>query len=133
LSVADRDDASSWCRITSRRADLNCLFVGSAADLAEAFKELGAGRETIVLAQKSKKDSATQFVRCTPKKQERKQPVPALDGVAAKLPTDSSSDPKEAVRELISALRHEDTLVREVVSRLLKRIDPEGAKKAGVR
>jgi hypothetical protein len=38
---------------------------------------------------------------------------------------------KAAVPELISALRHVDTLVREVASRLLKRFDPEAAKKAG--
>jgi hypothetical protein len=132
LSVADRDD-SFWCRITSQRPDLNCLFVGSATELAEAFRELGAGRETIVLCQKSKKDPATQFMRCTPKKQERREPVPALDAVAAKLPADSASDPKETVPALVSALRHEDALVREAASRLLKKIDPEAAKKAAER
>ncbi len=131
VAHASRNEPLTWLKIRHWVAWISPP--RSAADLAEAFRELGAGRETIVLCQKSKRESATQFVRCSPKKQERKQPVPALDAVAAKLPADSGSDPKKAVPALLSALGHEDPLVRAVASKFLKRIDPEVAKKAGVR
>ncbi|MGE5193077.1 MAG: HEAT repeat domain-containing protein, partial [Deltaproteobacteria bacterium] len=124
LSTVERNDPS-WCRITRQRPDLNCLFVGPVGELADAFKELGAGRETIVRCQKRKRDPATQFVRCIPTKPRSKQPVPALDHVAANLPAELGPEAKDAVPALLKALKHEDPLVQEAAARILKEIDPD--------
>jgi hypothetical protein len=132
LSTPDRDDLST-CRIFSQRPDLNCLFVGPAADLADAFRELAADRDVIVRCQKGKKESATLFVRCRPEKQKKRESVPALDAVAENLPADPASDPKKAVPALVSALRSDDALIRTTAAKLLKEIDPEAAKKAAER
>lgn len=139
LSVSDKGDASVW-RIISQRPDLHCLFVGTAADLADAFRELAAGREVIVRCQKGRKEATTQFVRCRPAKteqerreQKRGEPVSALQAVADNLPADPASDPKKAVPALVNALRCDDPLVRTTAARLLKEIDPEAAKKAAER
>ncbi len=132
LSNVERDDPS-WCKITRQRPDLNCLFVGSVGQLVDAFKELRAGRETIVRCQKNKKDPTTQFVRCIPAKPRSKEPVPALDEVAAKLPTQPKPEADEALPALLKALRHEDSLVREAAARILQEIDPDEARKAAER
>ncbi len=147
VAQADRDEPS-FGRIIWQRPDLNCLFVGPAADLADAFRELAAGREVIVRCQKGTKEPATQFGRCRPEKKEqrepaRREPVPALQAVADTLPSPSplggegrvrgAADPKKAVPALVNALRSDDPLVRTTAAKLLKEIDPEAAKKAGER
>jgi hypothetical protein len=139
LSMSDKGDASVWRTIQQRR-DLNCLFVGPAADLADAFRELAAGREVMVRCQKGLKEAATQFVRCRPAKTDKEkrelkrgEPVAALQAVADNLPADPAADPKKAVPALVHALRSDDPLVRTTAAKLLKQIDPEAAKKAGER
>ena len=139
LSVSDKGDASVW-RTIQQRPDLNCLFVGPAADLADAFRELAAGREVMVRCQKGMKEATTQFVRCRPAKTEqekrelkRGESVSALQTVADNLPADPASDPKKAVPALVNALRSDDPLVRTTAAKLLKAIDPEAAKKAAER
>lgn len=133
VASADRDEPS-FGRIIWQRPDLNCLFVGKAADLADAFRELATGREVIVRCQKGIKNAATQFVRCRPEKTEqerispsRREPVADLQSAADHLPNDPASDPKKAVPALVQALRSNDLLVRATAAKLLKEIDPKAA------
>ncbi len=139
LSASDKGDASVW-RTIQQRPDLNCLFVGPAADLADAFRELAAGREVMVRCQKGLKEATTQFVRCRPAKTDKEkrelkrgEPVAALQAVADNLPADPAADSKKAVLALVKALRSDDPLGRTTAAKLLKAIDPEAAKKAAKR
>lgn len=136
VASADRDEPS-FGRIIWQRPDLNCLFVGNATDLADAFRELAAGREAIVRCQKEIKEKTTLFVRSRPdKKQEasvRREPVLELQAVADSLPNDPASDRKKAVPALLIALRSDDPLIRTTAAKLLHEIDPVAAKKAAER
>ncbi len=139
LSASDKADASVW-RTIQQRPDLNCLFVGPAAELADAFRELAAGREVMVRCQKGLKEPATQFVRCRPAKTEqekrglkRGEPVAALQAVADNLPADPAADPRKAIPALMKALSSDDPLVCATAAKLLKEIDLKAAKKAAER
>lgn len=132
LSAVEGGDPS-WSRITSLRPDLDALFLGSAADLLDAFRELAAGRDVVVRCRKAKEGAANRFVRYKAGEPRAREPVAALDEVAAKLPAEPGGEARSAVPALLKVVRHEDPLVRRVASRLLERIDPEAAKKASKR
>lgn len=122
LSAVEGGDPS-WARITGLRPDLGALFVGPAAELFDAFKELAAGRDVIVRCRKAKEGEASHFVRYKPGEPRAREPVAALDEVP-------QGEGKEAVPALLKAARDEDALVRRAALRLLERIDPEAAKNA---
>lgn len=123
LALVAREDRS-WARLTGLRPDLDCLFLGKPRELFDALAALQAGREVIIRCQKDKDSPASHFVRCQPHKRERKQPVPALDAVAAKLPNDPRADPKAAIPALRAALHHDDRLVRQTAETWLRQLEP---------
>jgi hypothetical protein len=138
VASADKDEPT-FGRIIWQRPDLNCLFVGNATDLAEAFRELAAGRETIVRCQKGVKETTTLFVRSRPDKKGegsepvRREPVMELQAVADSLPNDPAWDRTTAVPALLNALKSDDALIRTTAAKLLQEIDPAAAKKAAKR
>jgi hypothetical protein len=134
VAAADRDEPT-FCRVYMQRPDLHCLFVGPTAELADAFRELAAGRDAMIRCRKTKNEATTQFVRCRPEPKDertpqRRVPVSALQAVADHLPDDPAADAKKAVPALVVALRSDDPLVRATAAKLLREIDPEAAKRA---
>jgi len=119
--VADGDP--SWSRIGAFRPDLHCLFLGTPAELADAFRELKAGREIVVLCRREKKGTAVRFIRFHPERPKSRQAVEALDGAAAKLAAWPAPEAREALPLLREAERHADPLVRAAAARAARPLE----------